>query len=243
MKTLYHGNRNRTIEMLQEELFYSESYILVYGEYRTAHDPVDCECLVCGYTWLGKPNNLLNGQGCNSCAGRVNPSLVEFQKQLDRLGKNFKVSGDFVKSTQKLTATCNNCGFSWEAISLSLRRQSTQCRSCAVYPTGGFDQSKPGTLYYLRITSGDQKYWKIGITNQNLMKRYRKKEDREIITPLFAFTFESGTAARKAEQGILKMYSEYLVPDLKILKGHGNTEIFFRDVLQLDHLEDNNLWL
>ena len=130
MKTLYHGNRHKTTEMVQEEVYALGSNIKLLSEYTKGRDPIECLCEVCNYSWIGKVNNLLSGQGCNKCAGRINPTLEEFQQELNSKGKDFTVSGDFIKSTDKLTATCNTCGFQWKAVSLALRRESCKCPEC-----------------------------------------------------------------------------------------------------------------
>lgn len=116
--------------MVQEEIYAIGSKIKLLSIYTRGRDPIDCLCEVCNHTWIGKANNLLTGQGCNKCAGRINPTLEEFQEELDLLGKKFTVSGDFLKSTDKLTATCNDCNFQWKAVSLSLRRESCKCPEC-----------------------------------------------------------------------------------------------------------------
>jgi hypothetical protein len=116
--------------MVQEEIYDIGLKIKILGPYIKAKTPVNCLCEVCGHTWIGTANSLLSGQGCNNCAGRINPTIEELQKQLDELGKRFTVSGPFVKSTDKLLVTCVDCGFEWKAISNSLRRESYGCSEC-----------------------------------------------------------------------------------------------------------------
>lgn len=390
MKALYHGNRNKTIKMLQEELFYMESYILVTGEYTNAHTKVNCECIKCGYKWASTANRLLASVGCNNCADRINPALGELQNQLNSLGKNFTIhelDGEYLKSTQKLKAVCNDCGNSWESISGVLRRPSTSCKICSIarkeelrnitfeeklrllvenanpkineiqFPKEallgysfedkyyseersfillepfisfknkilveckvchmrfnklpqnaldngcancsnrlkksieivqkeldeadrkisvrgeyrnshtkllctcnicnyeweahqanlihgkrgcpscartGFDPSKPGILYYLRVEHLGNTYWKIGITNLSVRKRFRP-QDRKKITTLYSVLFEDGNTAQLAERNIKSLYKCYRYHGPDILKT-GNTELFTKDILQMNHL-------
>lgn len=130
MKTLYHGNRHKTTEMLQEELIGIGSTVILTGQYTKGIEPVDCICPICEHRWTSTPNRLLRGTGCPSCSGRINPTLEELQQELNLLGKNFTVSGQFLRSTDKLTATCNDCGFQWRTVSLAFRRDSCKCPEC-----------------------------------------------------------------------------------------------------------------
>ena len=332
------------------------------SEYVAAAKSIECRCNVCRHEWTSLPNRLLRGTGCPKCTGRVNPTLEELQEQLDFLGKDFEVSGEFNKSTDLISVKCRLCLFEWESLSNVLRRDCTSCRSCrdngqrtskehtrfektknnlilnlskrglvlandyligqkevevkctvcerewttaissagyngcarcskketyttdqfkeylekaekkiellseykgahvkvsclcqicntkwSVTPgnlkdgTGcpscartGFDPSKPGYLYYLRIKEKDETYWKVGITNLTLKRRFRP-QDREKITVLNTIYFEDGATAYQCEQNILRLYKEYKAYNVTPLRA-GNTELFLKDVLQMDHL-------
>lgn len=129
MKTLYHGSRNKTIEMLQEELFFNEVYILVYGEYKTAHDPVDCECLICGYAWSVIPNSLLTNKGCKNCTGTLTLTLDQYRETLLELGKDFVLTGEYKNQLSRITCHCNNCGHTRTVSAAALRKGG--CPGCS----------------------------------------------------------------------------------------------------------------
>jgi len=85
---------------------------------------------------------------------------------------------------------------------------------------------------------GEDTFWKVGITGKDLKQRFNT-EDRKKITVLYLYQFGNGVDAYKSEQNILKMFNVYRVKDKrKILSCGGNTELFHKDVLQMDHLGD-----
>lgn len=107
----------------------------------------------------------------------------------------------------------------------------TGCPGCA---QSGFDQTKPGILYYLAVTDNfGEKLYKIGITNLSVSKRF-SSEDKKRITILQQWSFDLGTDAALHEAAILAMFKKdrYIGPN--ILTSAGNTELFTRDVLELD---------
>ena len=100
------------------------------------------------------------------------------------------------------------------------------CPSCS---KTGFDNNKPGVLYYLKIFGGS--YYKIGITNRTVKERFTNT-DLEKIEVVKVWRYENGKDARDAETAILRDF-KYAIIDECVL-GSGNTEIFDRDVLNLD---------
>ena len=103
------------------------------------------------------------------------------------------------------------------------------CRQCT---WGGFDSSKPGTLYYLKVSVDGDNYYKIGITNKSVVDRY-KKTDLDKIEIVKEWYFEIGQAAFDQEFSILREFKEYIYSGPDVLAS-GNTELFTRDVLGLD---------
>lgn len=129
MRTLYHGHRNKAIEMLQEELFFNGVYILVYGEYKTAHDLVDCECIICGYTWVITPNSLLCNKGCKNCSGTLTLTLDQQQEDLRKIGKDFILTGEYENQHSLINCHCNTCGHSRTVSAAALRKGA--CPGCS----------------------------------------------------------------------------------------------------------------
>lgn len=295
VKTLYHGYRNKNIEMLQEELFYMEAYILVYGEYVNAKTKVNCECLICGYIWDITPNSLLVGKGCERCSGNLKLSLQDIQDELNLLGKNMRVSGEYIGVKSKLTCECLSCGLVREVIADSIRkgrcpgcskkvpwtitsikeklitdkrnielvsdtyvnRKSIldfKCAICSfewstalscvlgIHTTGcsncsktGFKFLRPANLYYLRVTTPEERIlYKVGISCKSTLRRYSCSETSKIEV-LYEYNFKTGLEAWVAEKNILKLFREYSYRGPNVLTS-GNTELFTKDVLQMGGL-------
>jgi hypothetical protein len=97
--------------------------------------------------------------------------------------------------------------------------------------TGGFDPSKPGILYYLKFVKNGMSFYKIGITNLSIEKRYAR--DPIPYKVLMEKTFIFGDMAKKEEKRILRKHKKYRYKGAPILI-NGNTELFTRDVLNLD---------
>lgn len=129
MATLYHGHRNKSIEMLQQELFYMESYILVYGEYVNAHVPVDCECINCGYQWKRSPNSLLAGDGCIVCAGNLRLTLHQIEQDLLKIGKPMRLTGEYLNTSSVVRCECLRCGLVRDVVAANIRKGA--CPGCS----------------------------------------------------------------------------------------------------------------
>ena len=93
-------------------------------------------------------------------------------------------------------------------------------------------------MYYLRVETRNQLYWKIGITNRTVEERF--KSDMDKITILKTWPYEKMKDGWDREKEILKQYSKYRNRrnDDKPLNYEGNTELFTRDVLGLDNYSE-----
>lgn len=103
-------------------------------------------------------------------------------------------------------------------------------RGCSKCSKSGFDVSKPGTLYYIKLK--DHRYYKIGITNYSIKDRF-SHTDLEKIEIVRTWHYESGQECYETEQKILKDFSSMRYIGPKLLQS-GNTEIFVSDILCLD---------
>ena len=104
------------------------------------------------------------------------------------------------------------------------------CPGCAV---SGFDSTKPGILYYLRIDHYGNVFYKIGITNRSVESRFNEI-DLEKITILKTWYFENGADALKEETRILREYRGFNQNGSIWALSSGNHELFTKDVLELD---------
>lgn len=104
----------------------------------------------------------------------------------------------------------------------------------------GFNPSIPAILYYIKFESIlDTPIYKIGITNYNTKERINSMlSDRNVTaTILKEFYFEIGKEAYELEQLYHKEFENYRYNGDSFLK-NGNTELFYKDVLNLDTAND-----
>jgi len=131
---------------------------------------------------------------------------------------------------------CSKCDdHEWKA-SFNGRR-TKGCSKCADYR---FDENIPGILYYIAINSLDgQTIYKIGVTNHSVEHRFPDLK-KERIRILKLWSFESGKEAQNAEKDILTEFNEFKYKGPKITR-KGNTEMFTKDILNLDNGNKVNL--
>ena len=143
-------------------------------------------CKTCSHGWIATGNDRFSGKGCPSCSGRsvhsdgrnsmrnTHPHLVaEFD-----LERNAPLTPDDVLAgtNKRLWWCCNECSHRWNTTGSSRSYGSeTGCPRCSI---SGFDISKPGQYYVLRILNSDGEtiYYKGGISSDHLkrVKQHRQ---------------------------------------------------------------------
>lgn len=189
---------------------------------------VSYRCNTCGYESESYLNSLVNAtNGCINCVGHIKHEYLKIKNDIEIEGYILN-SKSYKNARTRLSITCPK-GHTYQAIYDSWRRGSrcSQCAEC------GFKKDKPAILYYLRIEYEGNLFYKVGITNQTIQKRFRKEFDFKY-TVLMAKTYQIGEYALRDEQCILDTYDKYRCSNIRILKNGGNTEIFTKDVLGLD---------
>lgn len=101
---------------------------------------------------------------------------------------------------------------------------------CPICSPNRFNPGKPGVLYCLKLNGGQA--YKIGITNKTVNERFSNK-DLQIIEVLKTWYYENGQDTLDKEQAILKAHKEFKWEGVALLES-GNTELFNKDVLELD---------
>lgn len=104
---------------------------------------------------------------------------------------------------------------------------------CPVCANHGFDPSKSAILYYIKVETYLEKYYKIGITNRSVKERFLLDTDKTI-TSLFEEYFDIGQHAKDKEKEILSKFAKFRVNMGSFMKSGGNTEMFEIDILGLD---------
>lgn len=181
----------------------------------------------------------LSGSGCQRCAAiksskeqvKSNEQFIQEVKAIHGDMLTFEKT-DYVNAKTNVTVSCINHGeFSIYANSLL---QGCGCPNCAEY---GFKSYLPAILYYVKIVRGIHTAYKIGITNNTLKRRFAK--DYQYLQEIKTWDFVKGSDARAKEKEILSNFKVYKWQGPQLLLS-GNTEMFDRDVLELDTAEKRN---
>ena len=214
-----------TFEARGKELF-GDRYDYSLVEYVNAHVKVKLTCKKCGETFLQKPMDHLNGNGCNSC-GRVQQLVTKrenyeemFLKQAPLIHKgkyrynlvNYKT----MRSTVEII--CMTCKDTFKQSPVYHLRGSG-CNKCT---ENGYRVNKAGSLYVLKSKS----MTKIGITNGRVASRISKinRHSPEKFEEYKSWKFEDGKEPSDIETNVLKILREsYASPTEKF---DGFTECF-----------------
>ena len=183
-----------------------------------------------------RPTDHLQGKGCLTCGVQSNGKTKKDKAALEFNDKASIVHDNkydyslvkYVNNNTKIDIICLEHGVFSQIPASHLRGYG--CPSCAI---SGFDLTKPGTLYYLKITTDlGEPVYKIGITNRTVNERFNVQELKRIEVLSYE-TFSIGKEAYSKEQKILKKYAKYRYTGNDILMS-GNTELFTKDVLGKD---------
>jgi len=199
--------------------------IEMLGEYTTSGAKALFRCPE-GHEWLTTPDRVMGGYGCHPCSGLVRLSAKVVNERIEARG--IAIIGGYVNSGTKALFRCAE-GHEW----VTTPGHVLNGTGCPVCTPRGFNPTKPGTLYYLRITpQPGVTLYKIGITNKTVSQRFNNS-DLEMIEVVKTWDYPIGAAAHKEEQRLLKCCraDQYTGPN--VLES-GNTELFTSDVLRLD---------
>lgn len=203
--------------------------------YTTARDIVVIHCNSCNKEFMQVASIHLSGSGCPKCShdrgmDKQRSSTAEFISAAKLIHNN---DLDYTKTTygknnsEKVIVTCSICKKDCLIAPFSLLAGKKPTCDCDKHY--GFQDCKPGMLYYLSINNGQA--YKIGITNRDVKSRYNKS-DLSKITVLHTWSFLKGSDARAFETGILDKFKvyKYTGPDLLT---SGNSELFSIDITKL----------
>ena len=142
--------------------------------------------------------------------------------------EGYVLVGKYINSKRKIAVRCPK-GHDYTVKSTHFN-EGKRCRICN--DNGGFNPDKPAILYYLRVCGGVA--YKIGITNRTVAKRF-EPSDLEKIEVLRIVKYENGYDARREETTILREFKYAKYKGLSLLSS-GNSELFDRDILGVDHV-------
>lgn len=186
---------------------------------------IDINCKVHG-TFKQRASSHLEGVGCKKCAHEDKAtSYIEYcdKAAIAHKGKYSYVEELFNKTSRIVTVVCPKHGRFKQDKSNHL--QGHGCPRCGI---PGYDISKPGTLYFLEVTTPKGLLWKIGITNKTVDLRFSAR-DLQAIKVLYQHTFSDGEEASKLEKEILHIYKEFKYEGPAVLQS-GNTELFTKNI-------------
>ena len=172
------------------------------------------------------PAEHLAGKGCKRCAGITCTEDFVFEAIKVHGDKYDYSNSTFVNFKTPIKIVCKEHG----EFSQIARYHVNKKHGCPTCAKSGFNNTKPGTLYYLSVLNGTA--YKIGITNKSVNNRFDPC-DLNKIKVLRTWYFDDGLECYNQEQRILKEYVSSKYTGTPLLSS-GNTELFSTDVLNLD---------
>lgn len=186
-----------------------------------------------------KPASHIRNVGCPKC-GDESTAIKRTRTTDDFVQEAKEVHGDlydysnvhYKSSHEKVKIGCVVHGFFWQSPVNHVKGNQSGCPGCAL---SGFDQTKPGLLYYIAVKTNDGKtLYKIGITNLSIERRF-PTIDRARIRVVKIWRFDIGRYAAEREADIISQFARHRYYGPDILVGSGNTELFTKDILGLDN--------
>ena len=214
-------------------MVHDNKYNYLKLNYIDSHTKVTITCPVHG-DFNQRPNSHLQGQGCKQCSLDVRKYTTSdfiFRSNAVHQYKYNYCKTNYINSATAVTINCLEHGDFKQVPADHIRGRG--CPSCA---KTGFDINKPAVLYYLKVNGGQA--YKIGITNKTVEERF-SKEEMKIIEILAIKDYVNGEKCYKAEQQVLEDYKEFKYNGVPLLVS-GNTELFDKDVLELDTISNHN---
>ena len=197
--------------------------------YTNNHTKVEVICPDHGSFWIAPNNHISQKQGCALCgyksAAASNTKTTDtYIQQAAKVHDNKYSYANtvYTKDANYITVTCKIHGdFS---IIANNHLYGQGCQACSKY---GFDKTKPGILYYLKINNGEA--YKIGITNRTVEARF-SVTDLQKIEVVHYWKFDKAETALNIETQIKKACKDFVVTH-QVLQS-GNTEIYKIDILK-----------
>lgn len=206
----------KTHEEYENELFNMEIDYFPIESYKGAKIPILHECIR-EHRWLVRPDNILQGKGCPTCRAIDNTKTDEEYK--NRLPADIISIEPYSKAMIPINHQHITCGHIWKVTPNSILR-GTGCPNCAIK---GFKPNIPGKLYFVSFTHLGETYYKIGITNKSIRKRFEGDWNRYSMKLIWCKEYSIGVYAHKREQELLTMYKDYLVDTNLLISGNTET--------------------
>jgi hypothetical protein len=171
------------------------------------------------------PRTHLHGSGCPQCFGTKRKSLEQFISEAQSVHRdkyNYSET-NYTNTDVKIKIICPKHGEFWQTPYQHIKR-GNGCPRCS---ENGLNYAKKTYLYWLRFEKPIASFWKIGITNHPIDKRF---SDHRYITCRHIWQFDDGWQAESVERTILTTFSGYSIPPNPKLTKTGYTECFEESV-------------
>lgn len=181
----------------------------------------------CGHTVSVVPNSVRVGHGCRVCSGTILKSNEKYDEELVNLGVDVTRLEDYKGASTKILHRFEKCGHENEIVPSSVLN-GIGCHKCC---NRGFDKSKEAILYYLKWNG---KY-KIGITNNDVQKRYHDYDLESLGVDVLFERAGSGRSVLRMESRIKRKFkNERTAEPITVLGHRSNHEWFSKDVLGVE---------
>lgn len=123
------GNKKKTHEEYVAEVAIKNPNIEVVDVYIDAKTKIKHKCLIDGYEWDAKPNNILSGKGCPKCGGTMKKTHEEYIKELSVINPYILVIGTYTTATTPILHKCVKHNIEWN-VSPENARKGYGCVEC-----------------------------------------------------------------------------------------------------------------
>lgn len=194
-------------------------------KYKNNKTPITIVCPIHGM-FEQTPSKHLSGKGCylcgrNSTATKLRMDKKEFAQKCAEVhdGQYSYDLSDYLDGKSRIKVICPVHGvFTQQA------RYHLSGRGCKLCSANGFDTSSPATLYFLRFNKDQAIFWKVGITNRTIKKRFLG--DSQYIEVSFCWDFLIGQDAIEIEKSVLSEFSAHKLNEEYVPLASGKTECF-----------------
>ncbi len=109
--------------------------VKILGKYRSANEPILCECLVCGEKYNPPASSVAEGKMHRKCAEKIagknlKKNQEQFEREVYQNNPSIRVLGEYAGANSPVKSECLICGYIWEPIAASIRK-GQGCPSCA----------------------------------------------------------------------------------------------------------------
>jgi ssDNA-binding Zn-finger/Zn-ribbon topoisomerase 1 len=220
---------------------HGDKYDYSEAEYVNALSKVRIICPIHG-PFLQTPASHSRGTGCSKCSDliaadkrRLTTSEFIRRARLAHGDKYDYSKSTYITSQGKVEIICPEHGSFLQSAVNHTQGNKAGCPGCAV---SGFDQTKPALLYYVAVLTDDgETLYKVGITNLTVYKRF-PSADIIRMRVIKTWIYNVGAEAADRELYILRKFVDDRYTGKDVLFGSGNTELFVRDILDLDTKTD-----